>query len=206
MSYYLAIDLGTTGCRSIIFDSALKQIADCYREYGLILPRDKWVEQDADLWWMLTLETAKGAIKKANIDKEEIKGISVSSQGVTLVPVDEDLKPLQNAISWLDVRAESQTKQIDDNFGQQEMFRLTGKPIEAAYVLPKLLWLKEERLEIYEKAWKFLMPMDFLVAKLTGNCITDHSMASGTLMYDIKHKGWSRQILEQYSRGCRIND
>jgi len=77
---------------------------------------DKWVEQDANLWWTLTLATAKSAIKKANIKTEEIKGISVSSQGVTLVPVDENLSPLQNAISWLDVRAERQAGLIEKDF------------------------------------------------------------------------------------------
>lgn len=198
MAIYLAIDLGTTGCRSILFNSELEQIADCYQEYGLITPKDKWVEQDANLWWSLTVETAKAAIAKANIAKEEIKGISVSSQGITCVPVDENLTPLYNALSWLDVRAEKQTAQIEEDFGQRDMFTLTGKPIDAAYFLPKILWIKEELPEIYAKTYKFLMPMDFLVAKLTGKCITDHSMASGTLLYDIKNKVWSKTVLDKY--------
>ncbi len=198
MSIYLAIDLGTTGCRSILFDSGLNEIAESYQEYGLIIKQDKWVEQDAELWWTLTLKTAKEAIAKAGINGDKIKGISVSSQGITLVPVDKGLHPLHNALSWLDVRAERQTEQIEKDFGLQEMFALTGKPIDAAYSLPKLLWFKEELPEVYEQAWKFLMPMDFLVARLTGECVTDHSMATGTLMYDIRNKVWSRKVLEKY--------
>lgn len=198
MAVYLAIDLGTTGCRSILFDSELKQISDCYQEYGLITPKDKWVEQDAELWWALTLETAKEAIEKAKLPASEVKGISVSSQGITLVPVDKELKPLYHAISWLDTRAESQAGQIEKDFGSNYIFALTGKPINAAYLLPKVLWLKEKMPEIYEKTWKFLMPMDFLIAKLTGNCVTDHSMASGTLLYDIKNKVWSQEVLGKY--------
>jgi len=198
MAVYLAVDLGTTGCRSILFDSELRQISDCYEEYGLITPRDKWVEQDARLWWELTQRTAKTAIEKAGADPGMIKGISVSSQGITLVPVDEKLNPLHHAISWLDVRAEKQTEEIERDFGFQKMFALTGKPVDAAYFLPKILWLRDEMPEIYEKAWKFLMPMDFLIAKLTGKCVTDHSMASGTLMYDIKNKVWSKEVLEKY--------
>ena len=198
MSTFLAIDLGTTGCRSIIFNSSLEELAESYREYGLITPQEHYVEQDANLWWALTIETAKEAIRKAGLSKGDIKGISVSSQGITLVPVDEQINPLCNAISWLDVRAKQQGQQLQEDFGMRRMFTLTGKPIDAVYFLPKLLWMKEEMPELYKKTWKFLMPMEFLIGKLTGNCVTDHSMASGTLMYDIKGHVWSREILDKY--------
>lgn len=198
MKVYLAVDLGTTGCRSILFDENLKQLAAAYEEYGLITPREKWTEQNAELWWEMTLRTAKEAIDKAGIDGRLIEGISISSQGITIVPVDENLKPLCNALSWLDVRAEAQTAQVEKDFGAKYMFTLTGKPVNPAYSLPKILWLQQEQPEIYAKAWKFLMPMEYLIGKFTGNCVTDHSMASGTLMYDIKNLCWSREILDYY--------
>ncbi|MBR4059926.1 MAG: hypothetical protein IKK03_08820 [Lachnospiraceae bacterium] len=195
---YLAIDLGTTGCRSILFDNKLQQLAVAYEEYGLITPREKWTEQDAEDWWNLTLRTAKAAIEKAGISGRDIRGISISSQGITIVPVDRNLKPLCNAISWLDVRAEAQTRQIEQDFGQEMVYALTGKPIDAAYSLPKIMWLKQERPQIYKDAWKILMPLDYLTAKFTGRCVTDYSMASGTLMYDIQNQCWSRDVLEHY--------
>lgn len=198
MSIYLAIDLGTTGCRSILFDGMLRQLGAAYEEYGLITPRENWVEQDAELWWQLTLRTAKAAIAKSGIDPKSIDGIAVSSQGITIVPVDENLTPLCNALSWLDVRAEKQTARLEADWGKERMFTHTGKLIDPCYTLPKLLWLMEERPELCEKAWKFLMPLDFLVGKFTGNCVTDHSMASGTLMYDIKNCCWSKEVLEHY--------
>ncbi len=198
MSVYLAIDLGTTGCRSILFDDRLNQLAASYEEYGLITPCEKWVEQDAELWWELTLRTAKNAISISGIDREEIKGISVSSQGITVVPVDRNIKPLCNALSWLDVRASDEVLQIEKDFGKDKIFNLTGKKILPDYTLPKLLWLKKHEPEIFNGAWKFLMPMDFLVARFTGNCVTDHSMASGTLMYDLKKLCWSREMLDFY--------
>ena len=198
MAVYLAIDLGTTGCRSILFDGTLRQLGAAYEEYGLITPREKWVEQDADLWWELTLRTAKGAIAAAGIDPADIDGISVSSQGIAVVPVDEELKPLCNALSWLDVRAEEQAARLERDWGKEWMFAHTGKPIDPCYTLPKLLWLMDERPELYRRAWKFLMPMDFLIGKLTGHCVTDHSMASGTLMYDLAACRWSREVLERY--------
>lgn len=198
MEQYLAIDLGTTGCRSILFDRTLRQVASCYEEYGLITPRGKWVEQDAELWWEMTLRTAKQAIRESGQDPMKIRGISISSQGITIVPVDRQLHPLCNAISWLDVRAERQTAQIRGDFEKKEFFAMTGKPIAADYSLPKILWLREERPELLERAYKLLMPMDFLIARLTGRCVTDHSMASGTMLYDIRSFRWSGELLQRY--------
>lgn len=198
MSVYLAVDLGTTGCRSILFDNELNEIASSYEEYGLITPKENWTEQDAQLWWDLTVKNAKKAISESGIDREEIKAISISSQSETLVPVDEDLNPLCNAISWLDNRTGEETAQIERDFGNDKIYKLMGKPASTTYTLPKLLWLKKYEPEIYNSAHKFLMPMEFLVAKLTGRCVTDHSMASGTLMYDIKNLCWSREFLDYY--------
>lgn len=195
MSFYLAIDLGTTGCRSILFDENLCQIGRSYEEYGLITPREGWTEQDANLWWQMTLHTAKEVITQTGIDSKAIRAISISSQGITVVPVDADLRPLCNALSWLDVRAHKQAAKLEEDMGRTWMFTHTGKPIDPCYTLPKLLWFKEHQPQIYAQAWKFLMPMDFLIAKFTGNCVTDHSMASGTLMYDIKNCRWSSEVL-----------
>lgn len=198
MPFFIAIDLGTTGCRSILFDERLHSVSSSYREYGLITPCEKWVEQDARLWWELTQETVRESVRAASAENDQIVGISVSSQGITMIPVDKQLVPLHNAISWLDVRAEEQARDLRRDFGEREIFTLTGKPINAAYSLPKILWLKDEEPQIFQSTWKFLMPMDYLIGKLTGNCVTDHTMASGTLLYDIKAKTWSTRILQQY--------
>ncbi len=195
---YLAVDLGTTGCRGIIFDSELNQLGAAYEEYGLITPKEKYVEQDAELWWELTCRTAQNAIKKAGVSGFDIKGISISSQGITVVPVDCNIRPLRNALSWLDVRAEREVQTIVGDFGEKFLYDTTGRRMAADYTIPKLLWIRENEPEIYERAYKFLMPLDFLIAKLTGRCVTDHSMASGTLMYDLRARTWSSEILKRY--------
>lgn len=198
MAYYLAIDLGTTGCRSILFDEALNAVSLAYEEYGLITQKENRVEQDASLWWELTLATAKKAIGSSNVKAEQICGISVSSQGITLVPVDKDFHPLCNAISWLDARAEKEAERIRADYDADAFFALTGKPILSAYTLPKILWLRENEKDIFAQAEKLLMPMDFLIARLTGKAITDPSMASGTLMYDLTKGAWCDDICRRY--------
>ena len=198
MACYLAVDLGTTGCRSILFDEKLHQLAMSYKEYPLITLQEGWVEQDANLWWELTKQTAKEAITDSCIEANDVCGISISSQGITVVPVDEKLQPLCNALSWLDVRAEEECDRIQADYGQDFIFTHTGKPVNACYSLPKILWLQKHRPEVYKKAFKLLMPMDYLTAKLTGCCVTDHSMASGTLLYDIRNLCWSEELLAHY--------
>ncbi|MBQ4118992.1 MAG: hypothetical protein IJD45_01210 [Clostridia bacterium] len=198
MSVYLAIDLGTTGCRSILFDNKLDILASDYEEYALLTEKENYVEQDAMKWWELTLSTSANAIEKAGISGEEIDSISISSQGITIVPVDENFTPLYNAITWLDTRAESETDQMKEDFSEEKIFTLTGKPVSSAYTLPKLMWLKSNQPQVFDKAYKFLMPMDFLIARFTGECVTDYSMASGTLMYDINNSCWSKEILDFY--------
>lgn len=195
---YLAVDLGTTGCRSAVFGENFNMLAYDYEEYGLITPQENYVEQDAELWWKLTVKTAKEAIGKSGISPCDIRSICISSQGITLVPVDDKINPLSNALSWLDTRAYEEAEEIEKDMGFENMHQLTGKRIDSVYTLPKILWLKKHRHEIYEKAYKLLMPLDFLIAKLTGNCITDHSMASGTLMYDVENRCWSKKILSNY--------
>lgn len=198
MSVYLAIDLGTTGCRSILFDQNLKSIAAEYEEYGLITPKEGYVEQNAESWWEMTLRTATKAIERSGVSGKEIDGISISSQGITIVPVDKNISPLYNAITWLDTRAEDETALIKEDFGEDYIFSLTGKRISSSYTLPKLMWMKKNLPHIFQSAYKFLMPMDFLIAKFTGVCVTDYSMASGTLMYDLKNFCWSKKILDFY--------
>ncbi|MBQ7574781.1 MAG: hypothetical protein IJT23_11085 [Clostridia bacterium] len=194
---YLAIDLGTTGCRSIIFDSKLKEISSSYEEYPLTI-KGTFIEQNAELWWELTLKTSKEAIKNANISPCCIDGISISSQGISVVPVDKNCKPLCGAISWLDTRAEKEAERIKNDFGETKILKITGKPCNSVYTLPKILWIKNNMPQIYKNTYKFLMPLDFLTAKLTGNFITDHSMASGTLMYDVYNACWCDEILDKY--------
>ena len=126
---YLSIDLGTTGCRSIIFDDKLKEISSSYSEYSLITGKNGIVEQDANLWWELTLKTSISAIEKSGVSAESIDGISISSQGISVVPVDKNANPLDNAISWLDTRAEKEAEHIKTDFGEEKIRAILRLPL-----------------------------------------------------------------------------
>ena len=105
---WIAIDLGTTGCRSLIFDERLQIVGESYYEYPLITLSGLAIEQDANLWWELTKKTILEALRRSGIPAETIKGIGISTQGISVVPVDQNGNVLRNAFSWLDRRAQEE--------------------------------------------------------------------------------------------------
>jgi len=196
--YYIGIDLGTTGCKSIVYDELGHGLGDCYIEYSLIVVSQKEIEQDSDLIWKVCCDSVKEAVKKSGIDVNEVRSLSISSQGISILLVDKDIKPLGHFISWLDVRAEKECALIRKKFSDQKMYKITGKRISPTYTLPKILWLMKHKSADYKKAYKMLMPMDFLLAKMTGNFYTDHTMAGGTMFYNIAEERWDTNILKTF--------
>lgn len=197
MAYVLAIDFGTSGCRSAIYDEKLQMLHAAIAEYPLIVLSEKEIEQDADLWWQRALETMEKALTQGPVAPSQIQAISISSQGIATVPIDENGKTLDNAISWLDVRAEEEVAMLEARYGSEALYARTGKRLSPPYTLSKLIWFKNHRKEIYDKAWKILLPMDFIQYRLSGKCVTDHTMAGGTMFYDIAAQKWDKALLEE---------
>jgi len=195
----LGIDLGTTGCRANIYSREGKLLGEEYIEYEFITKEGGIVEQDADEWWELTKKTIKLALRKAGINGDRIKALSISSQGISFVPVDRKGKPLCNVINWLDKRATNEVEDILREFPPEDIFQVTGKRIDAGYTLPKILWLRNNKPDIFTRTHKFLMGQDYLLFKLTNQFFTDHTMAAGTLMYDVKKLTWSKEIMERFN-------
>ncbi|MHA1734056.1 MAG: xylulokinase [Promethearchaeota archaeon] len=186
-----ALDVGTTGCRTILFDLTGKEVARSYSEWKSIFPSPVMVEQDANGWWASMKSTIDGAIKKAGTPPGAIVGIAVTNQRETIVPVDRDCNPLTNAIVWQDRRTGAECEFIRERVGLDEVYRTTGLTIDPYFSGSKILWFKDNAGEVYEKAHKFLLVHDFIVAKLCGEFVTDHSNASRTMLFDIVNRRWS---------------
>ena len=195
--YLLGIDLGTTGCKSILFCEKGEIVSEAYIEYELIKTSENYIEQDASEWWKLVKKAVKEVVEKSTVNPKEIAALSISSQGISFVPVDEGGQALTNAISWLDTRAEKQAIFLAQTIGEEELYKRTGKRLRAAYTLPKILWIKENMPLIYNNTHKFLMGLDFITYKMTGKYVTDYSMASGTMAFNIHDKKWDDEILKE---------
>lgn len=204
MAYLIGIDLGTTGCKAAVYDERGECWGEGYLEYGLITLSPVMIEQDPLAWWDLTCQAIQDALGDANIDRSGIKGISVSSQGISFVLVDHNGQPLGNAINWLDGRALGECAEILLRYSAQELFAITGKRAAPFYVLPKLLWVRKHHPEIWKQAQAVLMGHDYLVYRLCGQMVTDHSMAGGTLLYDLRSSNWCQDLLQAFDISSKI--
>lgn len=189
-----ALDLGTTGVRTFIFDLSGTVISSDYQEWESIYPAPAHVEQDANAWWTALKLTIEAAIKKSGIDKSEIVSLSITNQRETIVPVDKEGNPLHNALVWQDRRTTKQVEFIKEKVGEDKIYKTTGLTIDPYFSATKILWFKDEKPAIYEKTHKFLLVSDFILHKLTGKFCTDFSNASRTMLFDINNLRYSDEI------------
>jgi xylulokinase len=191
----IGVDLGTTVSRAIVFGQDLRLLAAASRPLALSTLSGVEIEQDAEGWWQSVVLVAGEALRRSGCDARQVRGLGISSQGISFVPVDLRGTPLRPAFSWLDCRATAQRRRVQEALGDWGIFSITGKRCSEAYVLPKLLWLREHEPQAWKRMRRILMPLDFLLFRLTGQYMTDHTMASGTMMYDVTVRKWSDHIL-----------
>ena len=184
--FVAAIDAGTTGLRTIIFNIDGSITSQAYEEYSSFFPSPYSVEQNALEWWRAVCNTSKTAVKKAKIKPDEIMGISVTNQRETIVPVDINGEPLRKAIIWQDRRTTAECGEIAAKIGAEKIYSLTGLTIDPYFSGPKILWIKKNENKIFSSAHKFLLVHDYVIMKLTGEFVTEYSNASRTMLFDIK--------------------
>jgi len=199
MRYIIGLDLGTTCVKATIFDETGNILGFGSAEDRVINLSPGFVEQRAESWVELSATVIRGALSAAKIDSQKVAALSISSQGITVVPVDKAFRPLRNAISWLDIRAESESAIIGGAVTSEELYKITGKPLSPAFTLPKILWLLRNEPQIFEQTHKLLTPHDYICANFCGTAVTDHTMASGTMLYDITDRRWADGLMRLFN-------
>lgn len=188
--YILAHDIGTSSDKAVLvsFDGAVR--ATCAAPYPTRYPYPAWVEQDpADYWWAVS-QTSRRITAENSIDPATIKAVVFSTQAQGVIPVDENGSPLYPNITWVDGRAEKQAQSIMSKLGGKQLFTLfAGTPIMGKDCVAKIVWLKEERPEIYRNARYILDVNGYLRCCLTGRMAAELSGASSYGL-DLKKKQW----------------
>lgn len=187
----LGIDFGTTSVKSVMFDENFSELADTLQDYTLKTSGDR-VELEAEKYW----ELLKNAIKKAG-EKAKIDALAIDTQCETLILTDENGNPVRDAIVWLDNRATAEAETIEKEFGRQKVYEVTGQPeVTATWPACKLLWVKNNEPEIWAKTKKIFLLEDYLLYKLTGKFVTEKTLQSSSLYFDIRSGGWWNEILD----------
>jgi sugar (pentulose or hexulose) kinase len=198
MKYLLGVDVGTSGTRAALLTTDGDLIFTTYTHYDFKSPASNWVEQDGDLYWENVITVIKRAVTKTKENSSEIIGACISGLAPDALLVDREGKPLYPALLWLDRRAIEEEVWLKKEFGEENIFDLTGNVIDSYFGMVKILWLKKNRKEIYDKAYKVLNIADYIVQKLTGKFVTDYSHAACTgIAYNAHKKEWDVDMLKE---------
>lgn len=193
MNYYIGLDLGTSGLKGLLVDRLGNVIKESNESYPVHYPCDGWSEQNPEDWIVATRKIVKTLSQGV---EEDVKGISIGGQMHGLVILDDQDKVIRPAILWNDGRTQKQTDYLNDVIGKERLSALTANIAFAGFTAPKILWMKENEPENFAKIAKIMLPKDYVAYMLTGVHSCDYSDASGTLLLDVEHKRWSKDMCQ----------
>lgn len=197
MNYLIGVDIGTSGTKTVLFDDKGNSIASHLVEYPMYQPKIGWAEQDPEDWWQATYSSIKAVVEKSGVSPSDVKGIGLSGQMHGLVLLDKDDKVLRRSIIWCDQRTTAEADQLTELIGRERLIEITGNPALTGFTAAKILWVKNNEPELFEKAEKILLPKDYVRLRLTGEFATEVSDASGMQLMDIKNRCWSDEVLDK---------
>lgn len=195
MEYILGIDLGTSGTKTVLFDTTGAVIASHTAEYPLYQPKNGWAEQEPEDWWRAVQTTVQAVLGQSGVNAAQIKGVGLSGQMHGLVMLDGNGNVLRRAILWCDGRTQKQCDEITETLGRENLIAVTANPALPGFTAGKILWVRENEPALYEKCRHILLPKDFIRYKLTGEFATEVSDASGMNLLDVPNRRWSGEIL-----------
>lgn len=198
MASILAFDLGTTALKCALHDLEGNILAKASEEYQLITPDADSVEMDVETYWQAFKSAVGNVLKESSVHPAEIKALGVSAQGETLILVDQDGKPLRRAIVWLDNRAQSEADRLGETFGHRNAYQITGQvKLVPTWPASKILWLRRNEPEIFEKTAKFLLIEDYFLFRLTGEYVCEGSLVTSTCYWNFQTRAWWKEMLQE---------
>lgn len=195
MKYLLGIDIGTSGTKTVLFDSELNVIAQNTVEYPLYQPHNGWAEQDPLDWYNAVIKTIKNVIALSGVSGKNIVSIGLSGQMHGLVMLDKDNNVIRPSIIWCDQRTQKECEEIEELTGREKLIEITANPALTGFTASKIMWVRKNEPENYAKCRHILLPKDYIRFRLTGEYATEVSDASGMQLLDVPKRCWSEEIL-----------
>ena len=194
MDCYIGVDIGTTGTKSMLISQNGEILGHAYQGYPIMNPIPNRSEQRAEDWWDALVSTVRQLI--SGKDKTyQVRALSLSLQGGTLVPVDRQLRPLRNAIVWNDMRCTEQSRAFVEQYGESYLYEKTGWPTWDGLCAMQIAWLRKNEPETFAATDRFLSVPDYIAARLTGEAVLDLSDAGINQLADIRTGEYDPAIL-----------
>ncbi len=191
---YIGIDLGTSAVKLLLMDGTgqIKNIVS--KEYPLSFPKPGWSEQNPADWFTGVMDGLLDLL--SDFDKSEVAGISFGGQMHGLVMLDENDEVIRPAILWNDGRTVKECEYLNNVIGKKKLSEYTANIAFAGFTAPKILWVRDNEPENFKRIRKIMLPKDYIAYRLTGVFSTEPSDASGMLLFDVKNRRWSPEMLE----------
>lgn len=194
MLYFLGVDVGTTGTKTILISENGQIIADAYESYTL-QTYDNFIEQDAMDWYNSVIHTIQSCLLSLPAN-ERVYALSLSTQGGAFVPTDQNGNALCAAVSWMDKRIGTDKELMDSLPSDNEIYSITGLHMNNCLPLLQIIWLKKHRPEIFNKTTKYLTTIEYINYKLTGKFCGDQTNLAFSLLFDIHNNDFSPILME----------
>ena len=191
---YIGIDLGTSALKLLLMNEQGRIINTISKEYPVSYPHPGWSEQNPEDWWTAVSTGIPQLL--SGFDPSSVKAIGTAGQMHGLVTLDDQDAVLRPAILWNDSRSQPETDYLNEVIGRDKLNQYTANIAYAGFTAPKILWMKQNEPDLFKQIKKIMLPKDYINYRLTGAFATDYSDASGTLLLDVKHKRWSKDMLK----------
>src|SRR5690606_15890459 len=196
MATILGLDVSTTGSKALLIDSKGEVLGTASSPHTLSTPKPLWSEQDPEMWWQAVINSIQSVIAQTGVEPIEIDAIGLTGQMHGLVLLDAEGEVLRPAILWNDQRCQAQCDEIHKRVGKERFIQISGNVALTGFTAPKILWVAENEPDIYSRARHVLLPKDYIRYKLTGEFAMDKADGSGTVLFDLKARDWSEELLE----------
>jgi xylulokinase len=194
--YFLGIDTSTTSSKALLIDENGTVIAVASSPHTLQTPQPLWSEQDPLEWWEAVSQSIRSVLVKAGISGEAVGAVGLTGQMHGLVLLDGEGEILRPAILWNDQRTQRQCDEIHQRIGKERFIQITGNVALTGFTAPKILWVQENEPEVFNQVKHILLPKDYIRYRLTGDYAMDKADGAGTVLFDLKTRTWSPEILE----------
>lgn len=194
--WFLGIDLGTGSCKSVVVDEKARVLGFASAEYSGLQVQDRWQEQDPKELLKAAVESARGATAASGARSETCAGLSIGGALHSVLALDGHGDPLTGVITWADGRAVEQTKSLRAMPLAHQLYQETGCPVHGMYPLYKVMWLRDKRKDVFDRAWRYVSAKEYVFARLTGEYLVDYSLAAGSAFLHAHTLRWNPLCLE----------